>query len=209
MTLAQVAADVQRLADAPDWEPEVTRIHDNYVAAVRQWMLLALAAAGLVVLVACANAANLMLTRSVARSQEMAIRASLGASRRQIVLAVLVEGLLLSLGATVISLLGCLAGVRVAKNSRHHRIAMDVPGIGDLTQRPGPRRRDSHRRRDRPAVLPRACMADGARAALESAQGQRNSHRDRPPALARRLPDRRDRNRRSCSSSSRGSSWRA
>jgi putative ABC transport system permease protein len=115
VTLTQVAADVQRLADALDWEPAVARLHDGYVAGVRQWMLLALAAAGLVVLVACANAANLMLTRSAARSHEMAIRASLGASRRQIVLAVLEEGLLLSLGATAISLLGCIAGVRVAR----------------------------------------------------------------------------------------------
>jgi len=117
VTPAQVAADVQRLAGASDWRPAVTRLHDGYFARVRQWMLLALAAAGLVVLVACANAANLMLTRSAARSQEMAIRASLGASRRQIVLAVLVEGLLLSLGATAISLLGCVIGVRVAKSA--------------------------------------------------------------------------------------------
>ncbi len=80
-------------------------------------MLLALGAAVLVILVACANAANLMLTRSAARAQEMAIRASLGASRAQIATAVLAEGLLLSAGATVAALLLSVAGVRVAKTA--------------------------------------------------------------------------------------------
>ena len=115
VTTAQVAGDVQRLAEAPDWQPAVRRLLDLYVAPVRHWMLLALGAAALVVLVACANAANLMLTRSAARTQEMAIRASLGASRRQIALAVLAEGLLLSLGATTGALLCSIAGVRLAK----------------------------------------------------------------------------------------------
>ena len=115
VTTAQVADDVKRLADAPDWPLAVTRLADSYVAPVRQWMLLALGAAALVVLVACANAANLMLTRSIARRQEMAIRASLGASHRQIALAVLAEGLLLSLCATAGALLCSIAGVRVAK----------------------------------------------------------------------------------------------
>ncbi len=115
VTTAQIADDVRRVAEAPDWQPAVTRLLDSAVSPVRHWMLLALGAAALVVLIACANAANLMLTRSAARIQEMAIRASLGASRRQIALAVLAEGLLLSLGATAGALLCSIAGVRVAK----------------------------------------------------------------------------------------------
>ncbi|MGH9409749.1 MAG: ABC transporter permease, partial [Vicinamibacterales bacterium] len=111
----QVADEVARITGAPDWKPDVTPLLDGYVASFRRWMLLALGAAALVMLVACANAANLMLTRSVARTQEMAVRASLGASRRQIAMSVLAEGLLLSAGATVAALLFSVVGARVAK----------------------------------------------------------------------------------------------
>jgi predicted permease len=88
-------------------------------------MLLALAAAGLVVLIACVNAANLMLTRAARRTQEMAIRASLGASRTQIAFAVLAEGLLLSSAATGAAILCALAGVRIAQTA----IATMVPWV--------------------------------------------------------------------------------
>jgi len=121
---AQVADGVQRLGGWTDWRPDVTPLLDTYVAPVRRWMLLALGAAGLVVLVACANAANLMLTRSAARAQEMAIRASLGASRRQIAASVLVEGLLLSVGATAAALLLSIGAVRAAKVA----VATALPG---------------------------------------------------------------------------------
>ena len=115
VTVAQVITDIQRLSAIPDWHPVVTPLHEAYVAPVRRWMLLALGAAALVVLIACVNAANLMLTRSAKRAQEMAIRASLGASRRQIAASVVTEGLLLSLGATACALLFSFAGVRIAK----------------------------------------------------------------------------------------------
>lgn len=114
---AQVADDVRLIAGAPDWQPDVIRLLDGYVSNIRHWMLLALGAAVLVVLVACANAANMMLTRSVARRQEMAIRASLGVSRGQIAFGVMIEGLLLSLAATSAALLFSVAGVRIAKTA--------------------------------------------------------------------------------------------
>lgn len=115
VSAAEVAADVQRLAGTPDWRPAVAPLLDAYVAPVRRWMLLALGAAALVVLIACVNAANLMLTRSTARAQEMAIRASLGGSRRQLAAAVLAEGLLLSFAATACALAFAIAGVRLAR----------------------------------------------------------------------------------------------
>jgi ABC-type antimicrobial peptide transport system permease subunit len=87
---------------------------DVYAADLRSWMLLALGAAGLVVLIACVNAANLMLTRSSGRAQELAVRASLGASRRRLAAMLLVEGWLLASAATVCALLVAIAGVRVA-----------------------------------------------------------------------------------------------
>ena len=115
VSTAQVAADIQRLAGLTEWRPVVTPLLDTYVQPVHRWMLLALGAAALVMLIACVNAANLMLTRSARRAHEMAIRASLGASRRQVAGAVLAEGLVLSLGATACALLCSLGGGRVAK----------------------------------------------------------------------------------------------
>jgi putative ABC transport system permease protein len=125
VSAAQVADEIQRLADIPEWRPVVTPFLDTYVQPVRHWMLLALGAAALVVLIACVNAANLMLTRSTRRAQEMAIRASLGASRRQIAATVLAEGVLLSAGATVCALLFSVAGVGVAKVA----VTTMLPGI--------------------------------------------------------------------------------
>lgn len=113
VTPSQVADDVRRLTSS-DWHPDVTPLINGFIAPVQSWMMLALAAAGMVVLVACANAANLMLTRSSARAQEMAIRASLGASGRRVAASVLVEGVILSCAATAAGLGLSIAGVALA-----------------------------------------------------------------------------------------------
>ena len=71
---------------------------------VRDWMLLVLGAVGLIVLIACVNAATVLLTRSTARTHELAVRASLGATRRALAGSMLAESLLLSAAAAACAL---------------------------------------------------------------------------------------------------------
>ncbi|HXQ74301.1 MAG TPA: ABC transporter permease, partial [Pyrinomonadaceae bacterium] len=114
VTLAQGQAELNsvagRLAAAypasnTGWDVQVIPLHKEFVGDVSPYMFLLLGAAGLVLLIACINITSLFLVRAAGRQKEIAIRASLGASRKRIIGGLLIEGGLVAFFGGIVGLI--------------------------------------------------------------------------------------------------------
>ena len=97
--------------------------------SLRTTLLVLLGAVGFVLLIACANIANLLLSRSASRQKEIAVRTALGASRKRMLAQFLTESLLLSTAGGGVGLLVALWSVRIANRSLPQGL-LPVPEVG-------------------------------------------------------------------------------
>ena len=146
VTLEQAQANMDQVAKAlqqahPEWNEDtlagVRPLRDHIVGArTAQWMLMLLGAVAIVLLIACANVANLLLARASTREREVGIRAAMGAGRWRLMRQLMVESLVLSIAGAVLAVVLAWWGIGVLRNAmpdgvpRISTIALDMRVLG-------------------------------------------------------------------------------
>lgn len=115
----------------PGFGVELVPLKEQHVASVRPTLLVLQAAVLLVLLIACANAAVLLLVRSTRRERELGVRRALGASGGRLARQLLLEGVLIAAAATTVGLALTTWSLRVGGAAVEARLGLSVPGGAD------------------------------------------------------------------------------
>src|SRR5690606_37701818 len=111
----------------------VVPLLEQVVGNVRQPLLMLLGAVGFVLLIACANVANLLLSRALVRQREMTVRAALGATRARVIRQLLTESALLAVGGGMAGIVIAFAGIAWLQAVQ----PPNIPRLSDIGITPG------------------------------------------------------------------------